>query len=136
MNFSKSLYGVFSGSTAVRSSVDKHILSEKGYELNGQSGDPILLGTKLDEVISGMKDNYDWLVGLYESFVKRLVRNRAEAEQRLDHYIQNDVSTDGPLLARLGEEPFVRVRETVDALMPYLRRMSLNHNNDTRSSGE
>jgi hypothetical protein len=112
------------------------IPSERGYEFYGQSGDPIFLGTKPDEVISGLKDNYDWLVGLYESFVGLLVRNRAEAEQRLDHYVQNDVSSDGPFLARLGEEPFARVRETVDALMPYLRRMSLNNSNDTRSGRE
>ena len=69
--------------------------SEKGYELNGQSGDPILLGTELGEIVCDLKDNYDWLVGMYESFVGNLARNHAEVEQRLGDYIRNGVASDG-----------------------------------------
>ncbi|MFC1636372.1 hypothetical protein ACFL5Z_16195, partial [Planctomycetota bacterium] len=105
-------------------------LSEKGYESDGHNGDPILLGTTLNEVVSGLRDNYDELVGLYESFVNGLVRNRAEVEQRLKDYVQNDATSDGSLAAQLGKDPFVRAQETVDALMPYLRRMPLNGNKD------
>ena len=105
-------------------------LSEKGYESDGQNGDPILLGTSLNEVVSGLRDNYDGLVGLYESFVNGLVRNRAEVEQRLNKYVQNGATNDGSLAAQLGKEPFVRAQETVDALMPYLRRMPLNGSKD------
>jgi len=100
--------------------------SEKGYELDGQSGDPISLGTELGEIICGLKDCYDRLVGLYESSVRSLVRNYGEVEQRLSDYIRNGVVNDGSLAAQLGKEPFVRAQETVDALMPYLRRMPLS----------
>jgi hypothetical protein len=106
------------------------VLSEKGYELDGQNGDAILLGTRLNEVVSGLRDNYDGLVGLYESFVNGLVRNRAEVEQRLNNYVQNDATNDVSLATQLGKEPFFRAQETVDALMPYLRRMPLNGNKD------
>lgn len=111
-------------------------LSEKGYELNGQNGGPILLGTGLDEIICGLKGNYRLLVSLYGFFVNGLAFSRNDIEQRLNRCIQNVISNDDLLLTQLGKEPFIRVQETVDALMPYLRRMPLNHSSNTRKCQE
>lgn len=110
--------------------------SEKGYELDGQTDDPVPLGTDLDEIIRGLKDNYRLLVSLYGSFVNSLACNRNNTEKRLNRRIQNDASSDGPLLAQLGKEPFVRAQEAVDALIPYLRRMPLNHGSNNRECQE
>ena len=80
-------------------------------------------------LVRDLKDNYDRLVGLYEFSVRSLAHNHGEVEQRLSDYIRNGVASDGSLAAQLGKEPFVRAREIVDALMPYLRRMPMSRSN-------
>ncbi|MFC1675797.1 tubulin-like doman-containing protein [Planctomycetota bacterium] len=100
--------------------------THRGYELNGQPFDNIYLGADLEEIVGNVGDNYPLLVRLYRSFVKKLAAEPQQLISSLDAYIYGDALTNGELSVQLGKKPFVKTRETADALMPYIRRMPLD----------
>jgi hypothetical protein len=118
--------------------------SAAGYELDGQPGDTIPLGTDLDEVIRNLRKDYARLIRLYCPFTMRLGDDYDNLMNRLKRPAKSRGQEPEALLPGVGmDAPLAQVHEVAAALMPYLRRrpggrrtVARPAEQDDRQSGE
>lgn len=98
--------------------------NHKGYELVSWLGQRTYLGKSHGEVSNSITKDYRWAVCLYKVFLNKLATNPTDVIRNLDRFI-NDSDTE--LLAeKIGKRSFVKARETMEVLIPYIKRLPLD----------